>query len=91
MPPRSQTRMRMVSRSITCDELDVGPLGKERVVLGPAPIPATSDRLGVGDEEDAVRVAHADGAGAAGERQVVEVHGAGERHLVPAQLRARPC
>ena len=35
MPPRSQTRIRMVSRSITCDELDVGALREQRVVLDP--------------------------------------------------------
>ena len=76
---------------MTCDELDVGALGEQRVVLDPRPDRGEVDRLGVGDDEDAVRVAHADRARGAVEGQRVEVDRPGERHLVPGELAAAPC
>ena len=87
MPPRSQTRIRMVSRSITWTNSTLVRSGNSGSCSNRGPDRGEVDRLGVGHHEDAVRVAHADRARGAGERQRVEVHRARERHLVPAELR----
>ena len=88
MPPRSQTRMRMVSRSITCDELDVGALGEQRVVLDPR----RRCRRRRPPRRPARRRRSADcpcrrARGARRAAAASSVHRAGERHLVPVELR----
>ena len=68
-------------------KFDIGALGEQRVVFGAGAFGGQVDGLGVGDEEHAMRVAHAHGGGIAGKRQVQGVDGMRQRDLGPIELR----
>ena len=92
MPPRSQTRIRMVSRSITCTNSTLVRSGNSGSCSTRGADRRDVDRLGVRHDEDAVRVAHADrapGAPSSGSasRSIARASGTSSQ----VELAAAPC
>ena len=72
-------------------DVDVDPLGEERVVLDQRPEPGEIDRVGIADEEDDMRIADIDRARLLqilpADRHRRRVHRISERDLLPAEAR----
>ena len=68
-------------------KFDIRAFGKQQVALQCRPLPRHVDRVGIRDEQHAMRVSHANGNRSTGQWQVQRIHGPGKRHLGPVQLR----